>query len=1039
MRRSGLILSACAALAALSCRAEEPAILWQDDFLAFENADHPSKGWILGENPTVEVEVVKGTLLRIRKTADERFGLLRRRLPYAAPPAEAPFGGPYLQVKIDLVENAEHGLELARNGKPFAPLLRVPGVSTFSLGQAREWPDAEGHFTLDLRPGGAEGEAGRGFVDVDWVRLARVPFDGLVVELAEDLDRDGQAGIGDTVRLSYYSPQKVDAIDIRCFLAEGMAPVRLAQEANFSVKTETLEGGFAYRCSIKLTEAATALPAAGPGALLFHAKAERRDPHKPAAAETHHAYGFNAFAFRLETKHAPEAPHEAKTATAAEQRMLWAERTRGENLALGRPVRFSQSPEYRLTKNEADVNELTDGKLASKTDDRIWFARDAVGWDDASKVYVTFDLGAVLPVDRVVARVLGGREQEALVFPARLEVLVSEDDLTYYRAGELHKRGPDDLSASAFELEESGVAYTHPFAFENLKTKARYVALAIEAGSTFLFLDEVAILRGAHDPAGVEFQPEARVQVINSGLAVVTDKDFLAVPCKATAPQYLNLIDMRPKELRQAGEDVPVTLELPEAVELLKPLPAEEPEAFKRDGMRYRRYALYGESAFRLPKGRPIYLTTRQERLQGVARMWVPGYERNAFEVPLRGVTPASPGPLQQLHVSLAWMYEGECLGWPGFFEAWPRLGFNAVATFPRFWKEGQPGDANAAYLDQARKLGLKVIYNESPWHVLAQLRRNKNEIFHELEGGARGKSLCLTYRGEYYGMELERIAQLTKNSRPDLIFHDLELFYESAVEAPRCTHCRQKQKESGKAWDEFLTDTVAEIVRDMDDAVIRATKDAGIGRPRTGFYHVMPSHVYHKVFDWKKLYPSYIDFAMPSLYVNGDPRRVHDAIRENYKLIGKNDIIPWLTAGALGEFDPRRMEAMVLEAILNGSRGITYYKLPDFDTPLDFHYHARALAKLKPFEALIMQGRLFEDAAGDNPELTCTCWGQEEEGLLLVGNYASRKPQKAAIKLPLEKGGARDLESDEKFEIREFTVEVEVPPGAARLFHYRK
>ena len=74
--------------------------------------------------------------------------------------------------------------------------------------------------------------------------------------------------------------------------------------------------------------------------------------------------------------------------------------------------------------------------------------------------------------------------------------------------------------------------------------------------------------------------------------------------------------------------------------------------------------------------------------------------------------------------------------------------------------------------------------------------------------------------------------------------------------------------------------------------------------------------------------------------------RAARGELRADHEALQNREIIPWLTAGTYGEFASPLMEPMVLETILNGARGLTYYEFRDFD-PLDFYYHARALATL--------------------------------------------------------------------------------------------
>src|SRR5690606_13311467 len=101
------------------------------------------------------------------------------------------------------------------------------------------------------------------------------------------------------------------------------------------------------------------------------------------------------------------------------------------------------------------------------------------------------------------------------------------------------------------------------------------------------------------------------------------------------------------------------------------------------------------------------------------------------------------------------------------------------------------------------------------------------------------------------------------------------------------------------------------------------------------------------------------------------------------YDAMQTRQIIPWLTAGTYGEFDPKRMEPMVLETILNGARGMTYFHFSDFE-PMDFYYHSKALATLARFETLLQTGKPIA-YKGDNPDLHYTAFSSADEALVLV------------------------------------------------------
>ena len=104
---------------------------------------------------------------------------------------------------------------------------------------------------------------------------------------------------------------------------------------------------------------------------------------------------------------------------------LWRKSVQGRNnLAAGKVFSFSPAPSYRLTTDKKDINDLTDGKLVKRRDDRIWFDRNAVGWR-TNEIYLTLDLGEKADLDKIVIRTLGGAPRFS--FPDKLEAFVSND------------------------------------------------------------------------------------------------------------------------------------------------------------------------------------------------------------------------------------------------------------------------------------------------------------------------------------------------------------------------------------------------------------------------------------------------------------------------------------------------------------------------------------------------------------------------------------------------------------------------------------
>jgi hypothetical protein len=192
---------------------------------------------------------------------------------------------------------------------------------------------------------------------------------------------------------------------------------------------------------------------------------------------------------------------------------------------------------------------------------------------------------------------------------------------------------------------------------------------------------------------------------------------------------------------------------------------------------------------------------------------------------------------------------------------------------------------------------------------------------------------------------------------------------------------------------------------------------------------------LYHLVYDFRKVFGDGIDQAQPSLYVAGNAQRVHDSIRAEWQLLKSREIVPWLSAGTYGEFEPYKLEYMILEAMLNGAQGITYYWWGDFETPWDYYYHAKALMHLAPYEDLIMDGEPVE-LTGSNDALTYSAIRNGDEMLILVGNYMNAPDGTTTINLPF--ASVTSIE-DARGDLRYANVpklELSVEPQKIMLLH---
>jgi len=125
----------------------------------------------------------------------------------------------------------------------------------------------------------------------------------------------------------------------------------------------------------------------------------------------------------------------------------------------------------------------------------------------------------------------------------------------------------------------------------------------------------------------------------------------------------------------------------------------------------------------------------------------------------------------------------------------------------------------------------------------------------------------------------------------------------------------------------------------------------------------------------------------------------------------------------------------MILESLLNGASGITYYCFSDFDTPMDFYYHAKALAHIAPYQKLLKNGTPTE-LKTDNKALFFSGYRNGSELLVLVGNYQNTPRTTARITLPFHKiARVRDVRKNAALS-EESVLEVDVPAQEIALIY---
>ncbi len=734
-----------------------------------------------------------------------------------------------------------------------------------------------------------------------------------------------------------------------------------------------------------------------------------------------------------------------------EAREQWGKLTTGVELALGKKVFFYPDPNYPLTNDANDPYDLTDGTLAVTKyhDDRVWFNTDAVGWNmnksTDKTVLLMIDLGEMQSVGQIAIRVQGGKEQPKLVLPKDVQFLASADGKQYYSLQKMAKLNLAEKELAdgktSFYVPEEGKAFMYPFVCRQ-PVEARYVAVRMSNES--LYVDQISVLTAATGTPLRGLASFPQEQVFTDGLAVLPRKPTFVVTTNITTPNWLTVIDNTNLDLSKVSAGF--RLELPKGLRIL---PITRPK-FKQvpdgsPGMANYEFEYNGGE-----KG-PLWI----EKVAGAtipanAKVTftgiVQGKDSHVLQFPLKLVEIPETAPIKGLDVSLAWMNDDIELQWPNFLRDFKKLGFGYVSTFPRdFHRNSRDAvKAKTALLKQARANGYGIVYNESPFHVMwntIQKDRKAGEIsdadadqiFTQIDG-KRGQWMNILYRGKYFQSEIKRIADLTALVQPDHVYMDIEWWTESVNESKKDARVDAAWKKSGKEWDEFVTDMGTAVLRQLVTAIRQAVPNRTL---TVGLYSSDPKNlIYNSIFEFKKIYPEIIDLAQPSRYVGGRPLEVAERIRFGYDEMQSRNIIPWLTAGTYGEYDPPILKQIIFETILNGASGFTYYWFGDFD-PMDFYYQAQAIKELSQYQQLLQDGKPIA-YRGDNPNLHYTAFADKDESLVMVSNYSGTPNTTVHLPLPFD-SVTKVLLDGKILPINDNMISLDVPPGASRLIYLSK
>ena len=353
----------------------------------------------------------------------------------------------------------------------------------------------------------------------------------------------------------------------------------------------------------------------------------------------------------------------------------------------------------------------------------------------------------------------------------------------------------------------------------------------------------------------------------------------------------------------------------------------------------------------------------------------------------------------EKLHLSLAWMLLHDSMSWPKFLENYGALGFNVVPTLSSYdtvIKER----TRRKFLSRARDKGFQLLVVDSPYHRMifnpearVQSKRGRIEPF-----------VDPAYRGEHYTAELDRIVRDHKEYAPEWSMLDIECFADGAYACLTGTSVRCAERlleiagEQGPEPASALTDLGNELISNIRTVIHDAVpKDS---RARMGLYATEPGHVYHRLFDFEKLYGNAVDYAQPTFY-RDSPERMGTRLRKMRAAMPTGDIIPWMDPGTIDEFPSVWVYDRVLEVFGSGGRGIAWFAYKNFEGS-DFYALARALDAVIPVEDVIVGSTPMEKIDVVAGGVAATGISHGVHHLLLLADYETpTRERRVALSLP--------------------------------------
>lgn len=674
-----------------------------------------------------------------------------------------------------------------------------------------------------------------------------------------------------------------------------------------------------------------------------------------------------------------------------------------QNLALGKPYQYSAVPRYRLTHDDGDLTDLTDGRLSERRDERIWFERHCVAWHGDPGANIVVDLGAVHGIAGIAGRFLGGREQGGLRFPQQVDIAVSSDGVDYRRVGH-YEKGVDD---AAFGIPaEDGKAWVHALRFDALQARARFVAFIVQFDGSFCAADELFVFGSEH----AEDEDRAGEHISRPVVFPFGPDRYTAYPLKGD--WFVSDLETwtcigGTNTLADRKASVTLILDLPSEVTLTKtmlneryggrPDPAPEPSTVMVEGMEYRRYEIPARG---LSEKFWMYLFWTTEQAAGwqaparIGSRWEGG-EQTPVPVTVHAVAIPKAPRLSKRHVSLDWMGQSFWVrNATTVLDVLEHCGFTAM-PYSGMWVKPDDTDLKQA-LEEAERRDLDIIYNFSPLHAVQGQKKEHPDVLCQLSGGKAG-FLCPSSRGELLEQHLELIAERFAFHPAPWVFLDCEVHWSSLEQIGDCSRCRQ-QMTAGESAEDFAARMGRELFGMLREKLQAVCTAQGKPRFRMGSYAVHPSQTRYPVLRFAALYPDILDFAMPSIYTIR-PDAVRERVCEDRKLLDADAVIPWLQPGTMGEKPAEALFQEALACLLSGGLGLTYYTHHSFDAA-DFAAVAQAVMIAQAYESLIADGTPVESWQDCPAEIAACGKRRGDEAIWMLSNLRA-EPVEGALPRP--------------------------------------